>query len=109
MNRGIYIYKKWKSFREQAKHLAQQDKLVTFGITPDIPHIGYGYIKRGSSLTKHSQNVGFEISEFVEKPDLVTAEAYVSSGDYFWNSGIFMFKASVYLQSLAQYGTHYIR
>lgn len=88
---------------EQAKHLAQQDKLVTFGITPDIPHSGYGYIKRGPSLTEHSQNVGYEISEFVEKPDLVTAEAYVSSGDYFWNSGIFMFKASVYLQSLAQY------
>lgn len=83
---------------EVAQSLATQGKLVTFGIVPDEPHIGYGYIKSGAELQG-----GYTVAEFVEKPNLVTATQYVDSGEYFWNSGMFMFKASVYLQELKKY------
>lgn len=82
----------------KAESLAREGALVTFGIVPDQPHTGYGYIKAGEAKTH-----GFEVSEFVEKPDLSTAESYVASGKYFWNSGMFMFKASRYLEELEKY------
>lgn len=82
----------------KAKALANEGKLVTFGIVPDQPHTGYGYIKAGNVL-----NVGFEVAEFVEKPELETAKQYVESGDFFWNSGMFMFKASRYIEELGKY------
>ena len=78
--------------------LSQQDKLVTFGITPTSPHTGYGYIKRGQALEG-----GFSVEAFVEKPDRGAAESYIASGDYLWNSGIFLFKASNYLAALKDY------
>ena len=78
---------------DQAITRAAEGKLVTFGIVPEGPETGYGYIKAASK--KESAVVAF-----VEKPDLVTAESYVSSGDYFWNSGMFVFKASEYLAEL---------
>lgn len=72
--------------------------LVTFGVTPQGPETGYGYIMRGAA---HAQAPGvFTVSQFVEKPDLQTAERYVASGDYFWNSGIFLFSARHYLEEL---------
>lgn len=71
-------------------------QMVTFGIVPTSPETGYGYIRA------QSQGVS-AVSEFVEKPDQVTAQAYLDSGNYFWNSGIFMFKASAYLQELAHH------
>jgi len=80
----------------RAQTLAEQGKLVTFGIVPGEAHTGYGYIKSGAAIDKF----GFEVDSFVEKPDLQTAQAYVDSGEYFWNSGMFMFKASAYLQEL---------
>ncbi|GGW82434.1 mannose-1-phosphate guanylyltransferase/mannose-6-phosphate isomerase [Alteromonas halophila] len=83
---------------EKAQTLAEQGKLVTFGIVPDSPHTGYGYIKSGDEL-----GPGFVVSEFVEKPGLETAQQYVSSGKYFWNSGMFMFKASRYLEELKKH------
>lgn len=83
---------------EKAEKLAEQGQLVTFGVVPDQPHTGYGYIKSGESIGD-----GFKVSQFVEKPELETAKAYVESGDYFWNSGMFMFKASRYLEELAKY------
>lgn len=83
---------------QAAENLAKQEKLVTFGIVPDEAHTGYGYIKSGEVL----QN-GFSVAEFVEKPDLATATQYVESGEYFWNSGMFMFKASVFLSELKKY------
>jgi mannose-1-phosphate guanylyltransferase len=86
---------------EQAEKLAQQGKLVTFGIVPDCAHTGYGYIKRGTAVS--AQEVGYEVAQFVEKPNMSTAQAYVDSGEYYWNSGMFMFKASRYLQELAKY------
>ena len=82
----------------KAEVLANEGKLVTFGIVPDQPHTGYGYIKAGNVL-----NVGFEVAEFVEKPELETAKQYVESGDFFWNSGMFMFKASRYIEELGKY------
>lgn len=82
----------------KGSELASQGKLVTFGITPNSPHTGYGYIKRGSL-----QGVGFNVDTFVEKPDQERAESYLASGDYLWNSGIFLFKAGAYLDALRQY------
>jgi len=79
----------------QAAELAQQDKLVTFGIVPTAPETGYGYIKRGIQF-----NTGFVVDAFVEKPDSNTAEQYIQSGYYYWNSGMFLFKASRYLNEL---------
>ncbi|MEP1449218.1 MAG: mannose-1-phosphate guanylyltransferase/mannose-6-phosphate isomerase [Paraglaciecola sp.] len=84
-----------------AEVLAHQGKLVTFGIVPDSAHTGYGYIKRGEQIA--SVDVGFDVASFVEKPDLATAQQYVDSGKYYWNSGMFMFKASRYLQELEKY------
>ena len=77
---------------EQAEKLAEQGKLVTFGIVPDSAHTGYGYIKRGNAVS--AQEVGYDVAQFVEKPNLATAQSYVDSGEYYWNSGMFMFKAS---------------
>lgn len=79
----------------KANELAADGNLVTFGIVPDQAHTGYGYIKSGEAI-----GVGMKVDEFVEKPDLATAQQYVDSGNYFWNSGMFMFKASVYLSEL---------
>lgn len=77
---------------------ACQDKLVTFGIVPTEPHTGYGYIQAGEHLAEQ----GYRVSRFVEKPDNSTAQQYLQDGDYYWNSGMFLFKASVYLQELQQ-------
>ena len=87
----------------RAQQLAEKGKLVTFGIVPQMPHTGYGYIKSGASLSNNGLNVGFDVAAFVEKPDIATAQDYVSTGDYFWNSGMFMFKASAYLAELAEF------
>ena len=76
--------------------LAQSGKLVTFGIVPTHAETGYGYIEKGGS----SGIGGFDVNRFVEKPDLVTAQGYLDSGSYFWNSGMFMFRASRYLEEL---------
>ena len=82
-----------------AAPLAEQGKLVTFGIVPTAPETGYGYIKGGDSISG-AESEAFVVSEFVEKPDLATAEQYLASGDYYWNSGMFLFKASTYLAEL---------
>ena len=82
-----------------AAPLAEEGKLVTFGIVPTAPETGYGYIKGGDSISG-AESDAFVVSEFVEKPDLATAEQYLASGDYYWNSGMFLFKASTYLAEL---------
>ncbi|POZ49921.1 mannose-1-phosphate guanylyltransferase/mannose-6-phosphate isomerase [Methylovulum psychrotolerans] len=83
----------------QAKELAQQGFLVTFGIVASTPETGYGYIKR--SNTAHG--AAFAVEAFVEKPDLATATDYVQSGAYFWNSGMFAFTAGSFLAELAAF------
>jgi mannose-1-phosphate guanylyltransferase len=82
----------------QAAALASEGKLVTFGIVGNKPETGYGYIKRGEQY-----QTGFVVNSFVEKPDAATAEEYIASGDYYWNSGMFLFKASRYLDELKAY------
>ncbi|GAB3376429.1 mannose-1-phosphate guanyltransferase [Spongiibacter taiwanensis] len=82
-----------------AKVQAEAGKLVTFGIVPTSPHTGYGYIQRGVSL----DGGAFVVSRFVEKPDLQTAQTYVDEGEYYWNSGMFLFSAQVYLDELKQH------
>lgn len=92
---------------------AKQGKLVTFGITPNAPETGYGYIKQGeplsplvqadSRITEQSTHHAYTIDCFVEKPDKATAEEYIRSEQYLWNSGMFMFKASRYLEELSQH------
>ena len=84
-----------------ALELAQQDKLVTFGITPDEPATGFGYIERGATLGKNLQS--FAVARFVEKPDVNHARQFLASGKFFWNSGMFVIKASVYLNELQKY------
>jgi mannose-1-phosphate guanylyltransferase len=79
----------------KASGLATSDKLVTFGIVPVSPETGYGYIKRGDAFGD-----AYAVSQFVEKPNVQTAESYLASGEYYWNSGMFMFKASVFLAEL---------
>lgn len=76
--------------------LAEQGRLVTFGVQPTHAETGYGYIRRGTQLA----DGGYAIAEFVEKPDLATATAYITNGGYYWNSGIFLFKARQYLAEL---------
>jgi len=83
---------------KQAVSLAEQNKLVTFGIVPTSPETGYGYIQRGDIL---ANEFGFNVAHFVEKPNLSTAQDYIATGQYYWNSGMFLFKASVYLHELA--------
>ena len=84
---------------EFAEKQADQDKLVAFGITPNKAETGYGYIRVDDCQDENY----FNIDEFVEKPDYETAQKYIDSGEYFWNSGMFMFKASVYLDELDKY------
>lgn len=79
----------------QGAELVQQDQLLTFGIIPEIPETGYGYIKAGVAVG-HAHKV----AQFVEKPDIETAKKYLAAGGYYWNSGMFMFKASTYLSEL---------
>ena len=74
----------------QAIELAQKGFLVTFGIKPNCPHTGYGYIKAKDSV----------VEKFIEKPSIKDAKAYVENGNYLWNSGMFCFKAEVFLQEL---------
>jgi len=78
-----------------AAELAAQDYLVSFGITPDRPETGYGYLKRGEAIEG-----GYSIAQFVEKPDIDRAKSYLESGEYSWNGGIFAFRAGHLLNEL---------
>jgi mannose-1-phosphate guanylyltransferase len=84
---------------DAALPLVERGWLATFGITPDAPEIGYGYIRIGEEVGPGA----FRVARFVEKPDAATAEAMVASGDHVWNGGIFLFRADAYLRALATY------
>ncbi|BFM49642.1 mannose-1-phosphate guanylyltransferase/mannose-6-phosphate isomerase [Marinomonas sp. THO17] len=75
----------------KAAELAKEDALVTFGVQPTRPETGYGYIRSGEN---------YQVAEFVEKPDFETAQGYLASGEYLWNSGMFLFQAASYLAEL---------
>lgn len=77
-------------------HLADGGYLVTFGIVAGHPETGYGYIRRGTELSPGT----YQVDSFVEKPDLVKAESYLASGDYYWNSGIFLMRADRWLEEI---------
>lgn len=83
-----------------ARQLAHENYLVSFGVEPEHPETGYGYIKKGKAI-KH--NSGSIIERFVEKPDAALAMKYVDSGQYLWNSGMFLFSARDYLQELQKF------
>ncbi|OJU96443.1 MAG: mannose-1-phosphate guanylyltransferase/mannose-6-phosphate isomerase, partial [Acinetobacter sp. 38-8] len=85
---------------KDAIDLASQNKLVTFGIVPTHVETGYGYIEKGTPI-EH----GFKIDKFVEKPDQATAQAYLESQRFLWNSGMFMFEAEQYLEELKKYAS----
>lgn len=85
---------------QRALPYAEQGWLVTFGIRPDRPETGFGYIRRGERL---DGGHAYRVEQFVEKPNLVTAEGYITDGSYDWNSGMFMFKASRYLEELDEH------
>ncbi len=82
---------------QAATTLAEAGHLVTFGIVPDRAETGYGYIRRGDAI---EGGEGFAVASFEEKPDAETAERYLAGGEHFWNSGMFMFRASRYLEEL---------
>ncbi|EBW5974605.1 mannose-1-phosphate guanyltransferase, partial [Salmonella enterica subsp. arizonae serovar 18:z4,z23:-] len=82
---------------------ADRGKLVTFGIVPSKAESGYGYILRGNKLQLEDDIIAFDVEQFVEKPSIETAQAYVASGDYYWNSGMFLFRAGRYLEELKKY------
>jgi len=82
-----------------AERLAEKNKLVTFGIVPDKAETGYGYIKANIDNTADY----YTIQSFTEKPNQENAKKYLDSGNYLWNSGMFMFKASAYLQELKKF------
>lgn len=88
--------KKFEDAVKKAKKFAEEGSIVTFGIKPTAPETGYGYIKS----SKKTGDCGFKVDEFKEKPDAKTAVKYFKSKDYFWNAGIFMFKASVFMETL---------
>lgn len=83
----------------RAVPLAQQGRLVTFGVVPTSPETGYGYIKCGAALDPDL----YDLERFVEKPDAATARAYLDSGNYLWNSGMFLLRAATYMEQL---GSH---
>ena len=82
-----------------AAEFAEKGNLVTFGIVPTFPATGYGYIKGGEHVAHHV----YSLNQFVEKPCLEKAQEYLNSGEYAWNSGMFVFKASVFLDELCKH------
>jgi len=100
----------------EAKRLAEEDNLVTFGITPEFPETGFGYIEgaltpssyvfssnRENEVEKESKVQSQDVKAFHEKPDLETATKYLEAGNYYWNSGMFCFKAGIFLEELKKY------
>lgn len=85
----------------QAVHAALENSIVILGIPPTVPETGYGYIQVASGDSVHGG--ALSVNRFVEKPDAATAQRYLDEGDYFWNAGMFVLKASVWLQSLEKF------
>jgi len=102
-----HIIKNTKSFHEKVKNallLAHNGHIVMFGIKPNYPETGYGYIECEKKIqTKGLSSQALKIKRFVEKPDAQTAAAYIDAGNFFWNSGMFAFKASVIIEAFKKF------
>lgn len=96
-----------KSFNSAARFAAQlaekTDQLIVFGIKPSRPDTGYGYIQLGKQIASRGKNKSFKVKRFVEKPQLNKAKSYLKSGNYLWNSGMFVWKCSVILEEFQSY------
>jgi len=88
---------------EAAVQMAADDYLVTLGITPNQPHTGYGYIQRGVLLSQVGELAVFRVRRFTEKPDAATAQQFIDSGEYYWNAGIFVWRAQTILAEMARW------
>lgn len=88
---------------QMGRELTSNGNIITFGIVPDRPETGYGYIRKGERVDGLSNSDAFLVREFSEKPDYDKARSYVDSKEYLWNSGMFMFRASVFLNELGQF------
>ena len=93
----IADHERFKNVVEDGIALARKGFLVTFGVVPRYPETGYGYIKQGDAIP---DSAGFQVAEFVEKPDLPTAEGYLAAGNYLWNSGIFAMQVGRWLDEI---------
>jgi len=91
----------------EAATIAADQHLVTFGITPTEAHTGFGYIRRGPAIADGKQV--YKVDAFVEKPDAPTAERFLNDGNYYWNSGMFMLKASTYMEELHRHAPEIAR
>ncbi len=89
----------FRNLLAHAARLADSNHVVTFGINPDKPETGFGYIRTGDRI----DDIASTLVAFVEKPDLATAEEYIASNQYFWNSGIFVMRASIWIQEAQKY------
>ena len=89
---------KFIEYVKQGQKLAEQGHLVTFGVVPNKPETGYGYIKRGKKINEHA----YSVDKFIEKPNFETALKFLDEGHYSWNCGIFMFKPSVLLKNIQE-------
>jgi mannose-1-phosphate guanylyltransferase / mannose-6-phosphate isomerase len=87
---------------QNASELTSAGNIITFGIVPDRPETGYGYIRKGEGVAGQTNGNAYLVREFFEKPDYEKARFYVDSKEYFWNSGMFMFRASVFLKELGR-------
>src|SRR6202035_2125003 len=90
--------RRFQAAAEVAVRLAEGGKLITFGVVAHAPETGYGYIRRGAG-----EGPAYPVAQFIEKPPLDVAAQFVASGDYFWNSGMFVFTAERYLAELAAF------
>ena len=99
-----HVIEKPEVFAQAVAHasaLVAEGKLATFGIVPQGPETGYGYIRRGAPAAGSEQC--YEVAQFVEKPDRATAQGFVDDGGYYWNSGMFLFRADRYLSELGEF------
>lgn len=94
---------KFAEYFEKAEEIAKRGYIVTFGIKPDRPETGYGYIKARSQSTEARTQKFFEVEKFVEKPDTETAKRYIEEGNYYWNSGMFAFSIGVMIEEFKRY------
>lgn len=86
-----------------AKIAAERDGIVTIGITPSYPATGYGYVQTAENITGNEKISQFKVERFVEKPDELTATDYLKQGGFYWNSGLFVFKVSVFLKAVQEF------